>query len=134
MKSINDQDISLRIPSQYRLYLSIKFFLIFSGIMILPWIGGIMDFFDPSKEKFDWIHVICVMPYILYALWLVRFFSRKIEIFEDQIIITGWINTKIYRYSEGVKFTEFILYVENHGTNRYQCLPHLFIGNQEKYE
>lgn len=42
--------------TQHRLCMSMKYFLIFTGVMLSPGLLGVLDFFDPKKSQLDLIH------------------------------------------------------------------------------
>lgn len=70
--------------TQRRLRMSMKHFLIFTSVMLLPGLLGVLDFFDPKKSQLDLIHFACVAPYILYAMFQSKFLSRKIEVVKSE--------------------------------------------------
>lgn len=120
--------------TQHRLRMSMKHFLIFTGVMLLPGLGGVLDFFDPKKAQLDAIHIACVVPYILYVVFLSKLFSRKIEVSDSSISITDWFHTSTFKLSAETTIKELILFEEDHGTMRHQFIPHFFVGNPTKQE
>jgi hypothetical protein len=75
-----------------------------------------------------------VAPYILYAAFLKKFFSRKIEVSEGSLAITDWFHTSTFELSAETTIKELILFEEDHGTTRHQFIPHFFVGTPAKQE
>ena len=114
---------------KHRLYMSHKFFLMFSGAMLLPPLGGILDLFDSTKARFDAVHFGCLAAYAVYFVWLNRFLSRKLEVTDAGLTITDWLRTTSFDFGESTKIAELKLPTPNQVNGRFDYLPHLFVGD-----
>jgi hypothetical protein len=79
----------------YKVWMDIRYFLFVTCILGLPPSGGFIQLFDSSAQKTP-THYLCIIPYILIALWLWRLLERRIAIHDDRIEIVGWLGTRWY--------------------------------------